>query len=70
MRLGPARSSADSTVSTFGSPALVVVLVLLLGFTIYLWRQRYLRRTTAYVAMAVLLIAILVTGFMIYQSPG
>ena len=58
----PVRSAADSPISGFASPALVVVLVLLLGATIYLWRARYMRRTTAYVVMAVLVAAIIFTG--------
>jgi hypothetical protein len=47
----------------------VVVLVLLLGATIFLWRARYMRRKTAYGTMAVLAIALICLGAYMYFHP-
>lgn len=54
--------------SAFASPAIIIILVIILGATIYLWRQRYMRRKTAYIVMGVLAIAIIAAGFMNYSS--
>jgi hypothetical protein len=51
------------------TPAIVVALVLLLGATIYLWRARYIRRRTAYVTMAVLVLALVLVGVWMYRNP-
>jgi NADH:ubiquinone oxidoreductase subunit 2 (subunit N) len=50
-------------------PAIIVVLVLVLGATIYLWRARYIRRRTAYLAMLVLVVALAVVGVWMYSNP-
>ena len=50
-------------------PAVVVVLVLILGATIYLWRARYIRRRTAYVLVPILLVAIVVLCVWTYLHP-
>ncbi len=60
---------AGATSASLASPAIVVVLVLLLGATIYLWRARYIRRNTAYVTMAVLVIALAGLVFWQYSHP-
>ena len=55
--------------AALASPAAVVVLVLLLGATIYLWRARYIRSRTAYVTMALLAIALAGMIFWQYHHP-
>jgi NADH:ubiquinone oxidoreductase subunit 2 (subunit N) len=57
------------TSASLASPAVVVVLVLLIGATFYLWRARYIRRSTAYVTMALLAIALAAIVFWQYQHP-
>lgn len=52
----------------FGGPLIVVILVLLLGGTIYLWRLRYIRTRTAYITMAVLTVALILSGLALYTS--
>jgi len=52
-----------------GAPTAVVVLVLLFGATVYLWRARYIRPVTAYVLMAVYVVAIVAVGFWSYRHP-
>ena len=46
----------------------VVVLVVMLGATIYLWRNRYMRRRTAYVTMSVLVVLLIVVGLSMNQA--
>ena len=62
---GSAIRSAD-----LGSPAFIVFLVLALGATIFLWRARYIRRRTAYVTMAVIVVGIIIFGALMYTSPA
>lgn len=67
----PATSSGGSssgTIAGLASPALIVILVLLLGATIFLWRARYMRRKTAYIAMGVLVVLIVVSCYLNYQG--
>jgi hypothetical protein len=70
MRAPPAESgsSVGSATASLSAPAVVVVLVLLLGATIYLWRARYMRRRTAYVTMGVLAVALILFGLSMYSS--
>lgn len=58
----------EGAAASLASPAVVVVLVLMLGATIYLWRARYLRGSTAYYAMTFLAIALIAAGALIYTS--
>jgi apolipoprotein N-acyltransferase len=53
-----------------GGPALVVFLVLALGATIFLWRARYIRRRTAYVAMGVIVVGLIIFGALLYTAPA
>lgn len=53
-----------------GTPAIVVFLVLALGATIFLWRARYIRRRTAYVAMAVIVVGLIIFGALLYTAPA
>ena len=66
--LGRGGVEAGSNTSVV-NPIIVVVLVLMLGATIYLWRQRYIHRRTAYGMMAVLVIAIVVAALVMYVYP-
>lgn len=68
MRTSKGPASATDTAS-LGAPTVVVILVLMLGATIYLWRARYIRRTTAYASMAILVLAIAVIGVWTYSHP-
>ena len=52
-----------------GAPTAVVILVLLFGATVYLWRARYIRPVTAYVLMAVYAVAIVVVAIWSYRHP-
>lgn len=64
-----AGNEASSGYGFLTTPAVVVVLVLLIGATFFLWRARYIRRKTAYVVMAVLLIALILLASWIYSNP-
>ena len=52
-----------------GAPTAVVVLVLLFGATVYLWRARYIRPVTAYALMAIYVLAIIAVAFWSYRHP-
>jgi len=52
-----------ATTSSVSGPMIVVVLVVMLGATIFLWRNRYMRRSTAYVTMAILALLLIIVGF-------
>jgi hypothetical protein len=55
--------------NSLAAPAVIVVLVLTLGATIYLWRARYIRRRTAYVLVPILSAAIVILGLWTYLNP-
>lgn len=67
MRL-PNQTAAGGASAGLASPAIVVILVLLLGATIYLWRARYLRPSTAYYTMIILAIMLIAVGALMYTS--
>jgi len=50
------------------TPVLVVSLVLLLGATLFLRSQRYIRRTTAYILVAVWIACIALVALISYSS--
>ena len=52
-----------------GASTAVVILVLLFGATVYLWRARYIRRQTACVLMAVYVLAIAAIAVWTYRHP-
>jgi len=52
----------------FGGPLIIVILVLMLGGTVYLWRKRYMRRKTAYLTLAVLGAALIYSGISLYMA--
>ena len=63
----PVQAGAAS--SALGNPAVMVVLVLMLGATVYLWRTGYMRPLTAYVIMAILVLALVAVGTYNYFNP-
>jgi len=67
MRL-PNQSAGGGLSASLASPAIVVILVLLIGATIYLWRARYLRPSTAYYTLGFLTIVLIVIGMLMYTS--
>jgi Na+/H+ antiporter NhaC len=67
MRL-PNQSAAGGASASLASPALVVILVLLIGATVYLWRARYLRPSTAYYTLGFFTVALIVIGALMYTS--
>lgn len=60
--------AAGAGAGGLASPAIVVILVLVLGATVYLWRARYLRSSTAYSLMAFFALLLIVVGALIYTS--
>lgn len=64
MRTPASSSSVESLV-----PALVVMLVIILGFTVYLRRARYIRRRSAYITIGILVVAITLLGAFMYFFP-
>lgn len=56
--------------SALASPAVIVVGVLMLGATIYLWRAGYMHPRTGYVLTILLTIALIGLGVYMYLSPG
>ena len=64
-----AAAAAATETAGLATPAIVVILVLLLGATIYLWRGRYIRRRTAYITMAILAIALGCLAAWMYFYP-
>lgn len=69
MRL-PNQTAAGGASAGLASPTIVVVLVLLLGATIYLWRARYLRPSTAYYTMIILALMLIAVGALMYTSTA
>jgi hypothetical protein len=62
-------TSGGAASNSLAGPAVIVVLVLILGATIYLWRARYIRRRTAYVLVPILSAAIVILGLWTYLNP-
>lgn len=69
MMKGPKGGGAVASSGSLATPAIIVLLVLILGATIYLWRARYIRRRTAYVLMLVLVLALIGLGAWMYTNP-
>jgi len=63
----PLQTGSEGTTS-LASPAIIVLLVLMLGATIYLWRARYLRPRTAYLAMGILSVLLIILGALMNTS--
>ena len=56
-------AGGDTGVTT---PAIVVVLVIVLGATIYLRHARYIRRNTAYTTIGLIVLALIALGVWMY----
>ena len=69
MMRAPAEAGATGS-AALAIPSVVVVLVLLLGATVYLWRARYMRPTTAYVTMVVVTVALIALAAYMYFHPS
>ena len=67
---GPARGAVDASSGSLTAPVLVVLLVLLLGATFYLWRARFIRRRTAYLTMTILGVMLVGASVWVYQTGG
>jgi cation transport ATPase len=65
----PAQATASGSAG-LALPSVIVILVILLGATIFLWRARYMRRKTAYMTMAILVIALIGLGASMYAQPN
>lgn len=59
-----------STEMVVGGPAIVVILVILLGATVYLWRARYIRSRTAYVLMAAFSFLLIAASYWVKTQQG
>ena len=66
---GPRVTEAGANSASLAIPAIVVILVLVLGATIYLWRAGYIRRKTAYATMLVLVVALAGFALWMYRYP-
>ena len=49
-------------------PAVFVVLILLIGATVFLRQKKYLRLRPALIIIAILVLALVMTGITIYKS--
>jgi hypothetical protein len=66
---GGGDSGGSGAGGSLSSPIVVVILVLLIGATIFLWKARYIRRHTAYLIVALLVLALVVFSAWIYLHP-
>jgi hypothetical protein len=66
---GPRVTEGGANSASLAIPAIVVILVLVLGATIYLWRAGYIRRKTAYATMLVLVVALAGFAMWMYWYP-
>lgn len=64
----PLQAGAGS--SALASPAVIVVVVLMLGATVYLWRGGYMHPRTGYVLTIILAIALIALGIYMYLGPS
>jgi len=74
MRLPGAASAggAANSSSTFAqtiSPLAIVLLVLIIGASIYLWRQHYLRSRAALVTIGAIVVVLIYVGFFAMRPP-
>lgn len=66
----PIIEQAGTSGSGVTSAAIIVVLVLMIGASIYLWKTGYARPRTAIITTMLLFIALIFVGFWIYKSGG
>jgi hypothetical protein len=60
--------SVESGLALSG-PAIITILVITLGATIYLWQTRYIKRQTAFVFAFVVIVALVCIGAWTYLHP-
>jgi hypothetical protein len=69
MKVPSARGSA-ATADILGSPAIMVILVIIFGAIIYLWRAGYMRPRTCFWIAVVLMAAVVFLGLQMYSAGG
>jgi len=67
MRAPQVASPTGGSAGVGGAP-LIIILVLMLAATVYLWRTRYIRRRTAHIMMGVLIVALIAIGIFMYSA--
>jgi hypothetical protein len=61
---------SEGGTASLANPAIVVILVLMVGATMYLWRARYMRTRTAYITIGILVAALALFGTLMYNSAA
>ena len=61
--------NGSSTFAQTLSPLAIVLLVLVVGASIYLWRQHYLRSRAALVTIAAVVVVLIYLGFFAMRPP-
>ena len=64
-----AGGAADSSFAQTLSPLAIVLLVLIIGASIYLWRQHYLRSRAALVTIGAIVVVLIYLGFFAMRPP-
>jgi Kef-type K+ transport system membrane component KefB len=62
-------ASGSSTFAQTISPLAIVLLVLIIGASIYLWRKRYLQSRAALVTIAAIVVVLIYLGFFAIHTP-
>ena len=68
MKAPLASENGQSAAAALANPAVLVILIIIFGATVYLFRQRYIEPRTAYVVMIIVAIVTIWVGMMIYTS--
>jgi len=69
MKLPRGQGGSVADTASLGAPTSVVIIVLVFGATVYLWRARYIRPSTAYVVMAACVLSIAAVAYWTYSHP-
>ena len=62
-------ASGSSSLSQSLSPLAIVLLVLVVGASIYLWRKHYLQSRAALVTIAAIVVVLIYLGFFAMRPP-
>ena len=62
-------ASSSSTFAQTLSPLAIVLLVLVVGASIYLWHQHYLRSRAALVTIGAIVVVLIYLGFFAMPTP-
>jgi phosphate starvation-inducible membrane PsiE len=62
-------ASGSSSLSQSLSPLAIVLLVLVIGASIYLWRKHYLQSRAALVTIAAIVVVLIYLGFFAMRPP-